>query len=169
MNPSSADRVTKQIQNTLGDFQKVYIPCLDEPKRYLWADGSSRGAFPVPLQTGSNLSRPPQSLEFKKPHQSNARLSSHNHRNLIKPNDGKPNPPPPPSSSYENRSYQNQSAKHGNNINNHRPNGILPSKGPPPHQTSSTSPLSSNSSSRLHTTARNLPRISLYQQVSTIS
>lgn len=157
--------MTKQIQNTLGDFQKVNGMFLDEPKRHMWPDGH-RGMFPLPLSAG----RPQPPPEFKKPHQSNGRppsssSSSSHHRNLVKPNDGKPTQQPPSSQSYDNRSYQNQSTnKHGNNMNNHRINGMLSSKGPPPQQ-SSTSPLPSNSSSRLQATARNLPRIPLYIQV----
>lgn len=118
----------------------------------------------MPPGASSRLQPPPP--EFKKPQQqNNGRPPSHHpHQRgvFVKPTDGKP--------PYEGRGgYPGQPGnKHANNPSNHRSNGILPPKGPPPLNSSaagsagnSTSPLPS-SISRMYAT-KNLPRLSIDQ------
>ncbi|KAF5270090.1 hypothetical protein FQA39_LY08502 [Lamprigera yunnana] len=170
VNPSSADRVTQQIQSKLGDYQRVK-PFLDDSKRLIGVDGvppspgvPTSAANPLlssssrlPPGTNSNLVLPsrPQSSdtrsEFKKPPQNRPPHHPHQRREFIKPTDGKP--------PYEGRGgYPGQPIKPGSSISNHRTNGIVPIKLPPP---SSSQSSSSSANLRLHGSARNLPRISL--------
>ncbi|KAK4887756.1 hypothetical protein RN001_004027 [Aquatica leii] len=169
VNPSSADRVTQQIQSKLGDYQRVK-PFLDDSKRLIGVDGvppspggpnalsSSSSRLPPAATTNLVLpTRPTPSSEFKKPPQNSGRPPHHPHqrREFVKPTDGKP--------PYEGRGgYPGQPIKPGSSISNHRTNGIVPIKPPPPPQSQS-----SLGSSRVHGAARNLPRISLDQGAAT--
>lgn len=75
----------------------------------------------------------------------------------MKPAEGKP--------PYEGRGgYPGQPVKHGSGIANHRSNGILPAKGPPPSSPTSGSLLPSTNSSRVHGGQRGHPR-NTYEQV----
>lgn len=154
VDPSSTDRVTHEIQKKLGDFSHVK-PYLEDPKRLIGIDGVP--ASPSPGLNPAALSRLQPQSEFKKPHQANGRPTHHPHPRggFVKPADGKP--------PYEGRGgYPGQPVKHGSGTNNHRSSGIVPAKGPPPPSSSSQS-SSISSSSRIHNSARNLPRIHLDQ------
>lgn len=151
INPSSNDRVSQQIQSNLGNYALVKNLLDNSHSRYIGIDGVPPSPAPGGASASAVASRLQPQPEFKKPHQSNSssngsssRSNHHHHQSaarggFIKPADGKP--------PYEGRGgYPGQPVKHGSGTNNHRSNGIVPAKGPPP---AGTFP-SSSSSSRVH-------------------
>ncbi|XP_018397864.1 PREDICTED: AF4/FMR2 family member 4 isoform X2 [Cyphomyrmex costatus] len=149
-----------QIQSKLGNYSLVKH-LLDKPKRLFGIEQSGIPQSPAPLPTpaahksGTDSSgrscSPSSGPEFKKPGglrgtsaASSSSSASHQRGGFVKPADGKP--------PYGGRGgYPGQPVKHGGN--DHRSHGLLPAKGPPLPQPSSTGgsnsavPISSSSGS----------------------
>jgi AF4/FMR2 family protein 3 len=163
--PSAADKVTRQIQSKLGDYDAVQQILEDDSKRLIGIDGVP----PSPAPGGTHAffsaatARLQQNPEFKKPssHQhgivvNNGRANNHYHPHsaprggFVKPADGKP--------PHGGRGgYPGQPVKHGGGSNEHRSNGgIVPPKGPPQGG-------GSGSNSRVQQVARTLPRLNVNQ------
>lgn len=123
VNPSSADGDSKQIQNRLGDYNRVLIV----------QEGVKKG-WPHKLQPLS---------EFKKPHQSNGRPIHHQHRSMVKTGEAKP--------SYDGRAGFPPCLpiKHGtSSANGHRPNGAVSQTQPAPISPSTDTNLAASVSGR---------------------
>jgi AF4/FMR2 family protein 3 len=164
--PSAADKVTRQIQSKLGDYEAVQQILEDDSKRLIGIDGVPPSPAPGGTHTFfSAAARLQQNSEFKKPssHQhgsvvNNGRANNHYHPHsaprggFVKPADGKP--------PHGGRGgYPGQPVKHGGGSNDHRSNGgIVPPKGPPQG--------GGGSNSRVQQVARTLPRLNV-NQVST--
>lgn len=168
--PSAADKVTRQIQSKLGDYD-VLQQCIsgDESKHLIGIDGVP--ASPAPAGGSHTPFFPPASsrlqppAEFKKPstqHHNNGRVNNHyphpayTRGGFVKPADGKP--------PHGGRGgFPGQPVKHGSGSNNdHRSNGgIVPPKGPP--QGGGGGGGSGGNNSRVHNAGRNLPRINVNQ------
>ncbi|EGI69303.1 hypothetical protein G5I_02069 [Acromyrmex echinatior] len=134
-----------QIQSKLGNYSLVKH-LLDKPKRLFGIEQSGIPQSPAPSPTpsahksGTDSSgrscSPSSGPEFKKPGglrgtsaASSSSSASHQRGGFVKPADGKP--------PYGGRGgYPGQSVKHGGN--DHRSHGLLPAKGPPLPQPSST-------------------------------
>ncbi|XP_018367072.1 PREDICTED: AF4/FMR2 family member 4 isoform X2 [Trachymyrmex cornetzi] len=134
-----------QIQSKLGNYSLVKH-LLDKPKRLFGIEQSGIPQSPAPSPTpsahksGTDSSgrscSPSSGPEFKKPGglrgtsaASSSSSASHQRGGFVKPADGKP--------PYGGRGgYPGQPVKHGGN--DHRSHGLLPAKGPPLPQPSST-------------------------------
>lgn len=145
VNPAAADRCTQQIQTKLGDYNAVKHHLLQEPLRLFGIDGNGPPT-PGPGSAGAAAAAAAAAAattttapEFKRPAPgpapSGGAGSNHHHGRhhppppqprggFVKPADGKPN--------YAGRGqYPGQPVKHGGG-GDHRSNGIVPNKGPPP-------------------------------------
>lgn len=150
VNPSTADRVTQQIQSKFGDYSLI-LPYLEESKRLIGISTSpppppapqSRHHSPVSsrLQPPSSSSTS-SSQEFKKPHQGSGGSSRPLNSSGSSSSYGKP--------TYDGgRGGYPQQVKHPSH--GRPPNGVLPSsKGPPPS-------VSSPSNGRVHGSSRSVP------------
>ena len=164
--PAANDKVTRQIQSKLGDYNAVQQILEDDSKRLIGIDGVPASPAPVgshgffPAAAASRLQPKP---EFKKPstHQhgsagTNARGNNHYYPHsaprggFLKPADSKP--------PHGGRGgYPGQPVKHGGGSNDHRSNGgIVPPKGPPQGGGGS-------GNSRVQQVARTLPRLNVNQ------
>jgi len=165
--PAANDRVTRQIQRQLGDYNAVQQILEDDSKRLIGIDGVP--ASPAPLGShgffpSTAASRQQPKSEFKKPpstHQhgsagTNTRANNHYYPHsaprggFLKPADSKP--------PHGGRGgYPGQPVKHGGGSNDHRSNGgIVPPKGPPQGG-------GGNINSRVQQVARTLPRLNVNQ------
>lgn len=166
--PSAADKVTRQIQSKLGDYQVVQQFLEDDSKRLIGIDGVPASPAPGGSHTffPAAAARLQQIPEFKKPstHQhgnagNSGRGNNHYHPHsaprggFVKPADGKP--------PHGGRGgYPGQPVKHGGGSNDHRSNGgIVPPKGPPQGGGGG----GGSSSSRVQQVARTLPRLNVNQ------
>ena len=163
--PAANDKVTRQIQSKLGDYNAVQQILEDDSKRLIGIDGVP--ASPAPVGSHSFFpvaaARLQQKPEFKKPsaHQhgsagNNGRGNNHYYPHsaprggFLKPADSKP--------PHGGRGgYPGQPVKHGGGSNDHRSNGgIVPPKGPPQG-------AGGGSNSRVQKVARTLPRLNVNQ------
>lgn len=157
VNPAAADRCTQQIQTKLGDYNAVKH-LLQEPLRLFGIDGNgpptpggaaagqahahaqahaqgAAGGAAGAAAAGGPAAAAQAAPEFKRPapgsssnhHHGSGRhhLPPPQHRGgFLKPADGKP--------AYAGRGqYPGQPVKHGGG-GDHRSNGLVPNKGPPP-------------------------------------
>lgn len=169
--PSAADKVTRQIQSKLGDYNAVQHILEDDSKRLIGIDGVPASPAPAGSHTffpAAAAARLQQIPEFKKPstHQhgstgNSGRGNNHYHPHsaprggFVKPADGKP--------PHGGRGgYPGQPVKHGGGSNDHRSNGgIVPPKGPP--QGGGSGGGGNCSNSRMQQVARTLPRLNVNQ------
>ncbi|XP_076273793.1 AF4/FMR2 family member lilliputian isoform X1 [Rhynchophorus ferrugineus] len=134
VSPSSKDRVSHAIHNTLGPYDHVRNYLDKDSSGLIGVDGVPPSPAPAvhysPPFNGSTASRlqasPDARHEFKKPHQQmHPPPLTHQRGGYVKPTEGKP--------PYGGRgSYPGQPVKRGaGGTGGHRTNGIVPAKGPP--------------------------------------